>query len=190
MQLVRMVTAIPRDIALKLRENERIVDYNTLPQLHPKLIESIRDYFESRVGYRNSPIACLSRVSHKDSTIQNVGTSVCDFIPVKANDSVILELKMPEDCIVSIDYGNLLRFSSELTECKGDTVAEHDVMSYFEDYLQVGLGEDTGDTISFIPFIEMEKCQFFAILNSSFDMTDFDLPGIQQINLRELNSFF
>ena len=73
MRTVRMVTAIPKALAMELREKKRIINFNTLPQLHPKLIDSIKKYFEEVVGYHDSPIACLSRVGHKDSTIKSPG---------------------------------------------------------------------------------------------------------------------
>ena len=175
MRTVRMVTAIPKALAMELREKKRIINFNTLPQLHPKLIDSIKKYFEE--------------VGHKDSTIKSIGASVCDFIPVKANDSVVLELNMPEDCIVSIGYEDLLNFSRDLTDCNGDRVAENDTLAYFLNFLSVGLGDGCSDTISFVPFIEMEKCQFFAILDNSFGMADFSLPGVEKVSLHELNTF-
>ena len=189
MRTVRMVTAIPKALAMELREKKRIINFNTLPQLHPKLIDSIKKYFEEVVGYHDSPIACLSRVGHKDSTIKSIGASVCDFIPVKANDSVVLELNMPEDCIVSIGYEDLLNFSRDLTDCNGDRVAENDTLAYFLNFLSVGLGDGCSDTISFVPFIEMEKCQFFAILDKSFGLADFSLRGVEKVSLHELNTF-
>ena len=42
MRTVRMVTAIPKALAMELREKKRIINFNTLPQLHPKLIDSIK----------------------------------------------------------------------------------------------------------------------------------------------------
>lgn len=189
MNTVRMITAIPRELAMQLKDKKRIKDYNTLPQLHARLVAAIKEHFMETVGYDNSPIACLSKTKHRAVSLREAGADVVHYIPVRANDSVILELKMPEDCIVSAEYSRLLDCSKDLAACNGDVVAENDVIELFMDELQTGIGEDLVDAISFIPFIELEKCQFFAILDKAFSVSDFELPGIQKIDLHELNSF-
>lgn len=186
---VRMVTAVPQDLAQQLVKNKRITNYNTLPQLNADVLEGIRSYLGEYVGYENAPIACLSKVHKQEADLKAAGTTLPQYIPVNARNSIIFELSMPEDCIVSIEYKKLLDYSSQMNNAV-DQFEKDMILEDLHADLQVGLAGELEDAISFIPFIELEKCQFFAILNSAFETNRINIPGLEQVDLRELSSFY
>ena len=56
--------------------------------------------------------------------------------------------------------------------------------------LYLGIGEDEDDVISFIPFLDYKRCKFYATFTPSFEQDrNFNIPGLDKINLRELRSF-
>lgn len=186
-ETVRMVTAVPQKLAQQLTKSKRITNYNTLPQVDERVMECIRTELAEKVGYENSPIACLSKLNHIETSLKTAGTNISYYIPVKAEDSVIFELKMPKDCVISIEYKSLLEYSKRIKE--SDIFDEELILDDLKEELQLGLADELEDAISFIPFIELEKCQFFALLTSAFNTSRFDLEGVEKVDLRKLTSF-
>lgn len=186
---VQLVTAVPIELALQLTKTKRIKDYNALGQVHPKAIQRIKANLGKKVGYENLPIACLSKVECVDSTIKNIGENINHYLPVKAHNSVILQLKMPKDSILSMEYNDLLEFSNDLADADGDPDEEEFILGMIDDALQPGVASDLKTAISFIAFLDLERCQFFATLNSAFKAEKLELEGIEQIDLRKLSTF-
>lgn len=198
MGTIKMITAVPRDLAEILKQKRKLTDFNTLPQMHPALLAVIKEYFEKTIGYSNSPIACLSKVSSKSATIQSVGGNIKNYIPLRANDSIVFELQMPEDCIVSVEYTELLKFTELIASViRPDEFSSLDSLSQdtfemvegFNYSLTPGIGDNLVDAITFIPCLELEKCNFFAVLNSAFETSNFEIPGIPKVVLHELQTF-
>lgn len=188
-EMVRLITVIPMNLAQQLTKTKRIQNYNAIGQINEKLIEGIKHELCERVGYENTPIACLSKVGHKESTIKNVGNKINMYLPIKAGDSVILELKMPEDSILSIEYKELLELSEQLDDAEDDEFEIGYILDELKDSLRVGVAEDFDTAISFISFVELEKCQFFATLNAAFKTNNFELAGVEKVELRQLSTF-
>lgn len=186
---VQLVTAVPIELALQLTKTKRIQDYNVLGQIHPKAIKRIKENLGKKVGYENLPIACLSKVECVDSTIKSVGESINHYLPVKAHNSVILQLKMPKDSMLSMEYNDLLEYSNDLADADGDPEEEEFILGLIDDALQQGVASDLKTAISFIAFLDLEKCQFFATLNSAFRAEKLELEGVEQIDLRKLSTF-
>lgn len=188
-ETVRLITVVPMNLAQQLTKTKRIQNYNAIGQINEKLIDCIKQELCDKVGYENTPIACLSKVEHKESTIKNVGSKINMYLPVKAADSVILELKMPKDSILSMEYQELLELSEQLDDAEGDEDEITYILDELRDNLRVGVDESLDTAISFISFVELEKCQFFATLNAAFKANNFELAGIEKVELRQLSTF-
>ncbi len=185
MKKVKMLTVIPSNLAKELSEKKKIKDYNTLPQLNERILSIIREYMIEKVGYPNLPMACLSSV-HSKGDID--GEDILSILPANSKDSVVFQLEMPEDMIVSISFGELLEISNEANEISDDMEMEF-LRERLQDSLQLGYDESTIDQISFIPFLAFDRCSFYAKLDSNFQTTDLQLSGLREMRVKELASF-
>ena len=66
MAKITMLTIVPKQLAVDLNSEHRIQDYNTLPQLNQKVLDTIRQFFSDKVGYSNLPMACLMQPKDKN----------------------------------------------------------------------------------------------------------------------------
>lgn len=190
MKRVTMLTAVPSNLALELCNKKRIKDYNTLPQLNQQVLELIRECMVQRVGYSNLPMACLSQAKSSDGHAVT-GDDILTYLPVNSKTSVIFQLEMPEDMIISIDFGELLEVSQMADEMTNPpTEMERDILRMtLEDKLFLGMNPEIGDPISFIPFLDLARCRFYAKFNDNFETEELNLPGIEKMSLIELTSF-
>lgn len=186
---VKLVTAVPFDLAQQLTKTKRIQGYNALGQINPMLIQQVKNELAKKIGYENIPIACLSKVEHKDSTIRTIGNQINKYFPVKAGDYVILELMMEEDSILSMEYSTLLELSEEIEDADGDEDEIEYILGKVEDELRVGVAEELDTAISFISFLDLEKCEFFATLNAAFKADKLQLEGVERVEIRKLSVF-
>ena len=189
MAKITMLTIVPKNLAINLNTSRRIQDYNTLPQLHPIVLSTIRDFFNDKVGYSNLPMACLMQPKDKNGKLM-IQKDFSDYLPTNNQDSVLFLLEMPDDMIVSINYEQLLEISSIVEEFEDDSSM---LDLYKEDLvaaLQVGIDYNDENLISFIPFLDYSRCKFFAAFNSNFEPDEsLTMPGLSQLNLRELQMF-
>lgn len=189
MAKITMLTIIPKNLAMDLNDKKRVKDYNTLPQLNKAVLETIRNFFEDKVGFTNLPMACLMQPRDKNGKLL-LQTDFADYLPVNNRDSVLFILEMPDDLIVSVDYGYLLETSESMNECSDDDSMIEFLSDELQDNLTLGAGNDKENTISFIPFLDYSRCRFFAAFNDNFEPDEsLQLPGLSQIDLRELTSF-
>jgi hypothetical protein len=185
-----MLTVVPYEIANALKEKQRVKDYNTLPQINKNALEVIRKYICNEIGYNDLPMACLIKPKNPgDSSID-----LAQYLPMKANESVLFFLEMPDDMIVSVEFKRLLEISEEMTEAGNDRSEVEYLSESLQQELQLGIQEDSDSEyvnyISFIPFLDYNKCKFYAAIGSSFTADKkLDLPGVGEVNLRELGYF-
>lgn len=185
MKKVKMLTVIPSNLAQELSEKKKIKDYNTLPQLNDWILSAVREYMIEKVGYPNLPMACLSSV-HSKGDID--GEDILSILPANSKDSVIFQLEMPEDMIVSIGFSELLEISNESNDA-ADPMELEFLKERLYDALQLGFDETTVDQISFIPFLAFDRCSFYAKLDTNFQASDLHLTGLREMRVKELASF-
>lgn len=190
MKRVTMLTAVPANLAAELCAKKRIEDYNTLPQLNSTVLELVREYMVERVGYSNLPMACLSQAKNGEGKVIT-GDDILTYLPVNSKNSVIFQIEMPEDMILSINFNELLEISSTAdTMTSPPSEIELEILKdSLEDKLRLGTGKEISDPISFIPFLDLDKCRFYAKFNDNFETEELDLPGIEKMSLSELTSF-
>lgn len=191
---VKMVTVVPKKIVKGLtKDNNRIKSYSTLPQLTSEMIDVIQKFFAEKVGFDDLPIACLSRVHRKSVSLSNPEVNVPEYLPTKANESMLIEFSMPVDMIVSVDYDSVIDTSLELSSAE-DAGERELILEDFSEKLALGLGqysEDNAEVISFVPFIDLSRCTTFAILDENFTMCP-ENEGMRWRtgNVAELMSYF
>ena len=185
MRNITMLTIVPYKYARDFKEKGRISDFSTLPQIHEKTMQVIRDFIEENVGYDNLPLASLRCV--KTGSLEGVDFE--EYLNANSNESVLFQLEIPEDMIVSIDYDVLL-------ECSNDMFHAMDEMDldFSEETLRsnliLGINDDSDGIISFIPFLDYDKCKFFAKLSKDFKAEKNMLKdSSKQIRLKTLSSF-
>lgn len=180
---VDIITIVPETIAKQLEQKQRVTGYFALQQIHPEIVKTIRGFMTDNVGYEDLPIAGLS--SMKKGITK---TKLAEYLPIASKKSVLFKLCIDEDSVISVSYPALLEASSDAEEA-GDPSLVEAIVDSFRDQLYVGVSNDE-EQISFIPFLDYKKCKYYARINQDLETSsDFTLPGIQQVTLRELTSF-
>lgn len=184
---IKMLTVVPENLARELAEKKRIKDYNTLPQLNKLVLQMIREYMIQKIGYPNLPMACLSNFKGLG---QLDGEDILAIIPVNAKDSVLFQLEMPTDMIVSTSFSALLSLSNEANDISPDDKLEVGFLNdQLEEILYLGYDETVEDQISFIPFLAVDRCKFYAKFDSNFKTEELNLAGLTETRIKELASF-
>ena len=106
---------------------------------------------------------------------------------MRANESIIFELAMPKDAIVSIDYNELLRINSEISLASDKEDLQYVVEELYS-ALVVGM-QEVDDVVSFVSGLVLSRCKFFTVLDNDFNVADFEFPGVEQVKLNNLNTF-
>jgi hypothetical protein len=189
--VVKLIVAVEEEKARALISECRLSDLDTMPSLHHKIKDIIRECIADNIGYNNTPIAGLSRYNGEPSDLKTVGTNLNEFLPINPNNgsTVLFELQMPQDMVVSVSYEKLLFYSNHVR----NAIDDDDASLYLEEFsegLQLGYSEsEDEEMISFIPFIDLKRCKFYARINPSWDISDFNVPGVEQIRLNQMEIF-
>ncbi|MEY8333138.1 hypothetical protein AALB53_08540 [Lachnospiraceae bacterium 47-T17] len=184
---VSILTVVPANMAKDLIANRVVKDYNTLPQINKNILEAVREYMTERVGYSNLPMAGLSKPKSANG---NIVDNLSSYLPINSKENVIFQLDMPSDMIISVRFNDLLEASADVSD--SDDYDEIDfIKEEFKEKMSLGLPADDGEnTIVFIPYLDVEKCNLYAKVNENFEAEELNLPGLERISLRELTSFF
>lgn len=183
--MYEVLTVVPVSIAKDLCDRKRIMDYNTMPNVNPAILDAVREFMNENVGYENLPIACL-QISKKQS---DDNSNVLHYIPANSKDNVLFQLEMPEDMVVSVNYQDLLDASSEIETLGGDIDSIECAKEDFKELLIIGGNPSDPETISFIPFLEYSKCKLYARFDENFQPKEMELPGIDRMPLAKLAAF-
>lgn len=173
-----VITAVSKQYVKQLTsQKQRIVKINTIPGIASEALQVIRDYYTENVGYDDIPIACLGRLNNKSVNLRSADSAVVEagVLPVRANDTMLLEIQLPYDMIVSVDLEAILCASREFSSAASD-YDKQCIAERLSDQLVVGIpSEDEGgtaDMLSFIPFLDLTQCSHFAVLDNSFNKQD------------------
>lgn len=184
--MLKLITTLPKQKALEFVKTGRISDLNTMPQINNLLIGAIKECIHKTVGYDSLPIACLSKADGVDGALSDIGSGVTEYLPI-STDTVLFELHMPEDMVVSIGFEELLSASSDLNNCTDQWEIEL-VLEEFKSKLHKGLISND-NVISFVPFIDLKRCKFFSMLSQNWDMQNMNIPGLKEIKLNNISLF-
>lgn len=185
MSEVKLVTAVPAEVAKALSERKRLVNVvNNTPTISPIVLEAIKKYMVDNIGYPNLPVACLSDVESASIDKEDIGK----FIPVSGNDIVLLQIEMPEDMVASIPLKTLLD-CSEAVDAAEDSYEVDYLLEGLQNDLTIGPGMPGVDVMSFIPFLDFEKCKCWARLNEEFAVAPTSMGKLEMVQLKKLTSF-
>ena len=184
--MIRMVTAIPKALVSTCERHDTIY-HNTLIQLNDAVINTVRSFMTENTGYDSYTVACLSRIHGKNATLATAAEDLDNYFPVKAEDSILFELTMSDDAVISIEYDKMLKCSNEF-----DLTTDAQDASYVAEELRSALTigrSNADDVIAFIPGLSLDKCKYFAVLDKNFNTEHYELQGIKQIDLKDLSTF-
>lgn len=187
MENVSMLTVIPVNLAKELCERKSIHEYNTMPQIEKRVLEGVKEFMSEEVGYSEFPIACFG-LPNRDVSLNSV-EDLLTYLPMNNKESVLFKLVMPNDMIVSADFNTLLEASNDVKSALGDEEEIEYILDDLKDALKLGLSEDTSNEIIFIPFLDFNRCKFYACFDDRFSTGRLDLPGIAKTDIRKLTSF-
>lgn len=184
---ISMLTVVPYKMAADLCHNRVLKNFNTLPKVNKTLLETVREYMRDNVGYENLPMACLSAT--KSESNSNIADVIQQYLPINAKDSILFQLDMPEDMIITMNFHKLLEYSAEL-----DRTSDEEMISFIKDdiadELSIGIPKNSADYIFFIPFLAADKCKFYAKFNDAFAAEELNLPGIEHMPITKLSAFY
>ena len=177
MNKVKMLTVVPTTLAVQLMQKKRITDYNTLPQINKDVMRVIKEIMAQRVGYENLPMACLSGIPNSTEVS---GESVLSVLPMNSRNSVIFQLEMPEDMILSISFSTLLDISNQANDF---------LCQDLEDAMVLGFDSSLDDPVSFVPFLALDKCKCLVQITDEIKDEDLHMDAVTEVSLRALTSF-
>ena len=187
MKKISMLTVVPANLAVELSKSHSIKNYNTLQHLSKQILEVVREYMTDNVGYSDLPMACLSRANFSGDI--NGESSIFNYLPVNSKESVLFQLEMPDDMIISVPYRDLLNASNEASSCVDPDELEF-IKECFKENLSLGLSDSDENLIIFIPFLALDKCKFYAKFDEEFETQELNLPGIEKMDVSKLVSFY
>ena len=133
--MVTMLTVVPINMASSLKEKVKIKSYNTLPNIQSSVLEAVKSFMNKRVGYNELPMACLEI----SGDLTDVDTEdIFHYIPTNCKETVLFQLEMPEDMIISVKYQDLLDASQDAEEFSDDPEFLQDVLDEFTSKLVQG----------------------------------------------------
>ena len=162
---VTMLTIVPSKYAKDFKEKGRISNFSTLPQIHPAALDVIRNFVSENIGYDDLPLASLKCAV----TGSLAGVDFNEYL--------------------SVNYDALLKYSGNMKHATDEfqMAMERDML---ESELFVGIADDSEGIISFIPFLDYNRCKFFARLDTNFKVErNTDVGRSTGIRLKELTSF-
>lgn len=183
---VRLTAVIPRNMLDIFLEKKRLDALDTMPTLHPRVKDAIRKIVHNYTGYSNEPVACISRYNGVSGEIKNIGVNVRQVLKTSPG-TTMWELRMPSDMAVSIKFNELLEISSSMTAADEEIELEM-LEEQLTDCIIEGYLEDD-DVVSFIPFIDFSRCEFYAKIDSSWGFDPLVVPGVEQVKLVDMNIF-
>lgn len=183
---VQLVAVIPKEIFDKFVQNKRVDSLDTMPQLSANVKAVIREFMSDNVGYDKDPIACLSKYNGVPTDIQTVGYHVSEILPTKTG-STLWQMQMPEDMVISVGVEDLLSYSHMMRDVEDDFELEI-LGEDFKNLLSIGYSESP-DVVSFLPFIDLNKCKQFAAIDESWDLSRIEVPGVEKVKLVNMNVF-
>ena len=173
---INIVAVVPVSIAQQIITGQQPA-YNSIPNLGEHVISIVRDYMIENVGFENLPIACLTANSGITTLDDIVGTGNA----YNYKNSVLFQLSIPDDMVVSARTNMLLEAANSLRQDPNDSIAVRLLQS------SLHVGESAGADIYFIPFIDLSMCKFYSMPPGSQE--SFKFNGIENRKITELAIF-
>lgn len=183
---IQLIAVIPKTRLKDFVDRKKLESLDSMPMIDPRAKSVIQNFIQNYTGYDKLPIACLSRFNGNPGSIEKIGTQVGQILTTSTG-STLWELQMPDDMVVSINFSDLMTKSNEFSEATSEDEIEM-LTEDLEDLLVKGYLADD-DVISFIPFLDYNRCKIAAVIDNSWGTQKLNLPGIEQVKLFNLNNF-
>lgn len=179
----RLLTTISIKDANKLNDNLELENSNLNNYINEDLKNKIKEFIEENTGHDLGFIMCVQKVYGENANIENHYDTVGNYLQV-ASGTIILDLKVDEDQIVSVRFEDLLAYNKKFKQA--DEFERELLTEEFQS--KITLGELEGNNvISFIPYINLNDCKSFILVNEDWEATDYKLGNVPQIKLARLN---
>lgn len=186
---IKMVVVLSFDQAQQFGKSQQIKGLDTIPHVDKRIKAAIQQEIVDRIGFDNSPIACLSRFNGEEGELRNIGSDAARYLPTGKGDKVLLEIHTPQDMILTASYSAMMECSALLSGAT-DEVEVDIYLNYFINQLKLGdYDEDEEDVVAFTPYIALTRCKYFALLDKDWQAKDFSLPGVEQVKLNNMQMF-
>lgn len=186
--MLRVLTTMSKDEGLILARKLSVDHVSNLNGYNEKLLKSIQQFVASHVGFDVQPIATVSRMYDEPVDIEESYEYLGDFLPVTAG-RLILELTLPKDLCVSIDFETILNLNSRYNKYSNDEFELELLNEELHESLKVGSIEDADNVITFVPYLNVKHANRFLVLTEEWSGENFELAGIPQVKLKSMNIF-
>jgi hypothetical protein len=189
-QLVKVIVVLDYEQTREFISTKKMDGVDTLPEMHPRIKNCVKQFIADNTGYDNVPIAGLSQYNGNPGELKKIdGANVNEFFPLRSNN-VLWELHMPDDMACSVSFADLLNYSRFVEEAED----EFEIEGYLEDFnskISLGYPKDSDeDMLSFIPFIDLNKCKFYGLVSQTWGISEgLNVPGVEQVPMKTLNLF-
>lgn len=181
---ISMLTVIPHNKAMELLQNKSLHEFNTMPQLDARVRRMIREFMSENVGYSELPIACFGK---SDGNKKISSSDIMHVLPMNSQNDIIFQLDMPTDMVVSVEFNRLMEVSNDVKSAEFEDDVQF-ILEDFKDELSIGVTPSTQSVI-FIPFLDLDRCRFYAKINNEFGQDDINFPSIERMDVRKITSF-
>lgn len=180
-----VVVAISGKDTLNLVKQKRICNCSCLDILEAHTIEVVKDKLNKTTGYNSNPIVSMSKIDGEVVNVKEHLEELTDYLSI-ASGEVILLYDVPEDEVVSVEYGDLLEYEQELDKCSDyyDFIDEE-----LDEKLTLGSSEDNENQMSFFSCLRLKNCKGYAILSKEWKTVKKSLGDLPEIDLGRLSAF-
>lgn len=186
--MVTILTTLSREEAMTLAKKLRVDHVDNLNGYNEKLLKCIQTFVASHVGYDVQPIATVSRMYDETVDIEESYEYLGDFLPVTAG-RLILELTLPRDLCVSIDFETILNLNARYNKFSNDEFEIELLDEELCENLKVGTVDSADNVITFVPYLDVKHANKFLLLTEEWSGENFELAGIPQVKLKSMNIF-
>lgn len=180
----RLLTAISIDDAVQLVEKNNI-NYSELNQnLDKELVGNIQEFIRDNTGFETGFIACVQKIEGANVNLEEHYDEIANYFQV-ATGTIVLEMKVDEDLEISMKFEDLLEFNKRFKNA--DDKIKNFLKKELHDSLIVGEIENEEDVVTFLPFVDINKCTYFIMLTEDWEAGNFELGNVPQIKLKRLD---
>lgn len=181
--MIKLLTTVSLKDAENLNNNSELLNSSINNYLNKDLKRVIENYLEETTGHHSGLIIGVQKIYGENANIDNHYDDVGNYLQVTSG-TLILNLKVDEDQVVSTTFEELLRYNKKFKE--SDDFEKELLAEEFQNKIKLGK-LDGMNIISFIPYININDCKSFILVNEEWEATDYKLGNVPQIKLAKLN---
>ena len=186
--MVTVSTTLSRSEGMVLAKEFKVDHVDNLNGYNKCLLKYIQEFVASHVGFDVQPIATVSRMYDENIKIEESYECLGEFLPVTSG-RLILELSLPKDLCVSIDFETVLDLNSRFNRYSNDEFELELLREELHENLKVGAIDNTDNVITFVPYLSVKHANKFLLLTEDWSGEKFELAGIPQVKIKTMDIF-